>query len=94
MLEQKWTKTDRKGNTRTVDRDAGSWKSSLTVRWAVVKFVPVDEAAERELGVPAIEPWSADAGTGRKAKGVNEMLNELRLKDTKVVETGEEASLV
>lgn len=94
MLEQKWTQTDGKGNARTVDRDAGSWSATLNVRWAVVKFVAVDEAAGRELGTPEIEHWTAGEGADGGVKGVNEILKELRLRGIKVVETGDEASLV
>ena len=87
MLEQKWTKT-KNGRTFQEQRSSTGWESSLSLRWAVVKFV-VDEGAEKERGRPKIERKPEPL-----SKGVNEMLAELRVKDVtnQAPQTGTEKS--
>ena len=83
MLEQKWSRTDKTGKTVMIDRNGTEWQKSLSYKWAVVKLAK-DEEADKEKGTPDIErfpdPEPAGAGAGRKS--VNEMLAEMRLKDS------------
>lgn len=84
MQEQKWTRTDKHGRSRPIDRNADSWKKSLTQRWAVLKFEK-DEDDTRRMGPPFIEATSNRRNTcesgAQDRKSVNEMLNEMRSKD-------------
>jgi len=85
MLEQKWTWINKKGRTYHPARTEEEWARSLSMPWAVVKFA-ADKAADDELGTPPIERLLTDAGAGGEEKGVNEMLKELRLRDSEVDE--------
>lgn len=87
MLEQKWTKT-KGGKTIQEARSSESWQKSLSLKWAVVKFVK-DEVAEAERGVPKIER-KPDEEPQQPRKSVNEMLAELRVND--VTNTADKSS--
>lgn len=84
MQEQKWTRTDKYGRSRPINRNAESWKKSLTQRWAVLKFEK-DEEATQEIQPPQIKNSSNRRNTndngGQDRKSVNEMLMEMRMKD-------------
>lgn len=94
MLDQKWTVVNaRTGYVKHRTRDAQSWQESFKLRWAAVKFEH-DKGADRERGKLDIERMDdedgeeeVEGGSGRgrggarEKKGVNELLNELRLKD-------------
>lgn len=80
MLEQKWSWTNNKGNVFQTNRKGANWERSFNMRWAVVKFVK-DAKADEERGVPKIERLP-DAKEEFPKKGVNEMLADMRLKDT------------
>lgn len=84
MQEQKWTRTDKYGRPRPINRNAEGWKKSLSQRWAVLKFEK-DEEATKELQPPQIKTISnrrgTDNGSGQDRRGVNELLREMRLKD-------------
>lgn len=79
LLEQKWTKTDRRGRVRQAQRSAESWKGSLKHRWAVIQMEKDQEANER-LAPPEIEV-RGQTGDASSGKSVNELLAEMRLKD-------------
>ena len=85
MLEQKWSKTDKRGFTKVQERTGSGWNESLGYRWAVLKLAE-HEAAKRELGSPKIERLldRSPKPNGARAprKSVNEMLAEMRLKDS------------
>lgn len=82
MLEQKWTRADRKGNSVMEERSGENWERSLCLRWAVVKLAK-DEKADQERGVPEIEQLPEKPQSPRQhRKSVNEMLAEMRLKDS------------
>lgn len=84
MQEQKWTRMDRHGRPRPINRNAESWKKSLTQRWAVLKFEK-DEEATKDMQPPQIEvssiPSDVAGNSGQERKSVNEILKEMRLKD-------------
>ncbi len=81
MLEQKWTRTDRRGNIVSVERDQAHWQQSLGYRWAVVKFAK-EEAAQQDRGNPKIEKLPFElARAGEPKKSVKELLAEMRLED-------------
>jgi len=85
MLEQKWTKINKWGQSRQIQRDADSWKKSLSYRWAVLTFKksttqlepPKIEVTTNELGIRKENLWS------ESRKGVNEMLRDMRINDSK-----------
>lgn len=85
MLEQKWTKINKWGQSRQIQRDADSWKKSLSYRWAVLKF----KKSTVQLEPPKIEVTTNDMGIRKEnlwsdsRKGVNEMLRDMRIKDSK-----------
>lgn len=83
MQEQKWTRKDKYGRDKPINRNAESWKKSLNQRWAVLGFEKDDKATE-ELGVPQIEISSRRDTNGdaqKERKSVNDMLREMRMKD-------------
>jgi hypothetical protein len=97
MLEQKWSKQDKRGNTYTPQRRGVDWDKSLGYSWAVVKL-KVDKDACREKGEPQIErlPKRAPRSSRNPStanKSVNEMLAELRMKDAKPETAGREESV-
>jgi hypothetical protein len=97
MLEQKWTLTNpRTGQVRHKQRDPKGWEESLKLRWAVVKFEK-DDHANAERGKPRIERLEDDeggiAGGGSEKKGVNELLRELRMKDSGAAENAQQANV-
>ena len=66
MLIQKWTKLDKFGLPMEVKRDGMAWKSSMSLRWAVIKLAKTAE----QPASPAIErfehrPEPHDEGSGR-----------------------------
>jgi len=85
MLEQKWTKINKWGQSRQIQRDADSWKESLSYRWAVLKF----KKSTVQLEPPKIEVTTDDMGIRKEnlwsdsRKGVNEMLRDMRIKHSK-----------
>lgn len=85
MLEQKWTKVNKWGRSRQIQRDADSWKKSLSYTWAVLKF----KKSTAQLEPPKIEVTTNDVGVRKEnlwsdsRKGVNEMLRDMRIKDSK-----------
>ena len=79
MLEQKWTRTNSRGDTRAVKRDVSSWNESLSFRWAVVKLVK-DAEAHTKRGPPKIERLPDEDSPGTKT--VNELLAEMRVRDS------------
>ncbi|KAK7914432.1 hypothetical protein PG985_012135 [Apiospora marii] len=84
MLQQKWERRDRLGNFMPVQRSPGQWSASLAHQWAVVKFERL--ASDVAPAAPTIEklpppPKPSTHGSEGEVKGVNEMLNDLRLKD-------------
>ncbi|ETI24399.1 hypothetical protein G647_03768 [Cladophialophora carrionii CBS 160.54] len=83
MLEQKWTLTNpRTGQVRHRQRDAKGWEESLKLRWAVIKFEK-DDNTDAVRGKPQIARLEDDEGDDvNEKKGVNEMLRELRMKDS------------
>ncbi|KAK5952447.1 hypothetical protein OHC33_006490 [Knufia fluminis] len=89
MLEQKWTRIGKWGATRQIQRDADSWKKSLSYQWAVLKFKKIEADADAGLEPPKIESVYNEAGFRRdelwsgSRKGVNEMLRDLRIKESK-----------
>ncbi len=88
MLEQKWTRIGKWGQSHQIQRDADSWKKSLGYRWAVLKFAKNEEAT-KALEPPRIEVTMNDMGVRKEdlwsgsRKGVNEMLRDIRVKDSK-----------
>jgi len=86
MMEQKWTKTNQWGQSRQIQRDADSWKKSLSYKWAVLKFKKNESNAELEP--PKIEVTTNDMGIRKEnlwsdsRKGVNEMLRDMRIKES------------
>ncbi|KAK5703904.1 hypothetical protein LTR97_002917 [Elasticomyces elasticus] len=83
MLEQKWSRMDRYGKVVMRERDHASWRESLGLRWAVVKFAKHEEA-DRQKGVSRIERLSdltEGARGGVVKKSVNEMLKDMRLQE-------------
>lgn len=81
MLEQKWTRTNKWGQSRQIARGAASWKKSLGYAWAVLKF-EADGIATAELGTPDITVAEKDERQDdAPRKGANEMLKEMRLTD-------------
>lgn len=78
MFEQVWTKVKNR-NTIQDERSSESWQGSLALKWAVVKFMKYG-VARKERGVPTIEHKPDPPREPQKS--VNEMLAELRVKDT------------
>lgn len=87
MLEQKWTRTNKWGKSRQIQRESQSWQKSLGYRWAVLKFKKIDQA---ELSPPKIEISQPNGRSNEKENmptmSLNEMLRGLRLKDQAKVE--------
>ena len=88
MLEQKWATTNtRTGYVKHRQRDPASWNESLKLRWAVLKFEK-DAKADEEPGKPQIERIEHDKmddlNSGKEKKSVNEMLKEMRMRDSAV----------
>lgn len=79
MLKQKWTFTDRNGNTVLGERSKEEWERSLKYRWAVVKLAR-NEKSEQERGPPKIE--TAPLRPMKEQKSVNEKLAEMRMNDS------------
>lgn len=84
MLQQKWQRRDRLGNFMPVQRSPEQWSASLAHQWAVVKFEKL--APDVAPAAPIIEklpppPKPSSHGSEGEVKGVNELLNDLRLKD-------------
>ncbi|KAK3701489.1 hypothetical protein LTR37_015463 [Vermiconidia calcicola] len=77
MLEQKWSHTDSRGKTKWKDRNPVAWAESMSHRWAVVKLTK-DETAEKERGTLKIERLPDPP-----KKSVNEMLAEMRVKESR-----------
>ncbi|EXJ60743.1 hypothetical protein A1O7_04896 [Cladophialophora yegresii CBS 114405] len=97
MLEQKWTLTNpRTGQVRHRQRDAKGWEESLKLPWAVIKFQK-DDNANATRGKPQIgrlEDVEGDnVGGGKERKGVNEMLRELRMKDSGATDEIQQANV-
>ncbi|KAK4548615.1 hypothetical protein LTR36_009525 [Oleoguttula mirabilis] len=88
ILEQKWTKTDRRGNVIKEQRDERSWQESLRHRWAVLKFAR-DEVAEKDRGRPKAQRLADEVEESGPTKSVNETLAAMRLGNE--VEVGEQA---
>lgn len=84
MLQQKWNMGSSPVKTRWSER----WEESLSMEWAVVKLAD-DEEANAELPKPDIQHLKAPY---RENKGVNEMLQEMRLADRQKGERGEDAA--
>jgi len=83
MLEQKWTLTNRAGQTRQKQRDPSAWKASLSHRWAILKLEK-DTEADKRLERPAIDIKERRLSKSKKPqKSVNELLREMRLGDEK-----------
>ncbi|KAK5462990.1 hypothetical protein LTS15_002702 [Exophiala xenobiotica] len=81
MLEQKFSHTDRRGETRAKERSKAKWEESLNKGWAVIKFEK-DEVADKEIGAPSIPKlWMAPAASRDEGKSVNELLKESRMKE-------------
>lgn len=85
MQEQKWTRTDKFGRARPINRNAESWKKSLTQRWAVLKFEK-DDTFGKDMQPPQIKTSSHQREdnevSGQHGKSVNEMLKEMRMQDS------------
>lgn len=82
MQEQKWTRKDKYGRSKPINRNAESWKKSLSQRWAVLGFER-DEKATEELRPPQIESSRRGMhdGTQEGTRSVNDMLKEMRLSE-------------
>lgn len=82
MQEQKWTRKDKYGRSKPINRNAESWKKSLSQRWAVLGFEKDGKAAE-ELEPPQIKSTQRGTHDGSQEEGrsVNEMLREMRLRE-------------
>lgn len=84
MLEQKWTRTNKWGKSRQIQRDSVAWQKSLGYRWAILKFKAI-EGADLQLSLSKIEVSQPENRTRSKenipSMSVNEMLRGLRLKD-------------
>lgn len=80
MQEQKWTRKDKYGRSKPINRNAESWKKSLSQRWAVLGFER-DEKATEELRPPQIESSRRGMhdGTQEGTRSVNDILKEMRL---------------
>ncbi|KAK8000201.1 hypothetical protein PG990_012801 [Apiospora arundinis] len=81
MLQQKWERRNRYGNVIPLQRDPSRWRASLDYQWAVVKFEKLHP--DVAPATPAIEklPRPSKIGSEMETRGVNEILNDLRLKD-------------
>ncbi|KAI8951798.1 hypothetical protein F4801DRAFT_264358 [Xylaria longipes] len=78
MLQQKWGRKDRFGHVLpSRPRDASAWNSSLAVEWAVIGF----QLLEGEDALPAPQIEKLPEPERPVAKGVNEMLSDMRLDD-------------
>ncbi|KAK3723450.1 hypothetical protein LTR37_001702 [Vermiconidia calcicola] len=84
MLEQKWSRTNGWGKTKWKDRNPAAWAESMSHRWAAVKFKE-DETAQKERGGLKIERLPDPP-----KKSVNEMLAEMRVKETGVPDESKE----
>ncbi len=86
MLKQKFSHTDRWGQTRAKERSKAKWEESLSKRWAVIKFEN-DEIADKEIAAPNVpklellDPARTPEPSGDKGKSVSELLKEFRMKD-------------
>lgn len=81
MLEQKFSTVDRFGRVKQRQRSAASWEASMSFTWAVVKMEP-DEEANANLPPPKIEVRDVKGmGNGTPKRSVNELLEEMRLKE-------------
>lgn len=62
-------------------RDPEKWKESLSIPWAVVKFVSCEQTGEQREGLapPKIERLADELEEPKENKSVNEMLKEMRL---------------
>ena len=94
MLEQKWTRTNKWGRSRQIERDSRGWQKSLNHRWAILKFNKADAAGLKQIP-PKIEiQLNDDHSRGKENEpqmSVNEMLRDLRLQSrAKVPPRGEE----
>lgn len=82
MLEQKWTRTNKWGRSRQIERDSKGWQKSLNHSWAILKFTKADVAGVK-LSPPKIEIQLNDNRSRGKENEpqmfVNEMLRDLRL---------------
>lgn len=76
MLDQKWTKTDRRGNAITETRRPENWRESMRMRWAVIKLAK-DEKTDKERGPPNVQHLPE-----KESRSVNEMLAELRSRNS------------
>ena len=83
MLEQKWSRTDRSGKVSVEERSGDSWQKSLGIQWAVLKLAEGD-VTEKDRGTPNIERLADGKAKSPRTprKSVNEMLAEMRLKDS------------
>lgn len=82
MLEQKWTRTNKYGKTRQIERDSTGWQRSLSYRWAVLKFQKADEAGLKALQPQIQIDQARDRGQEKvPQKSVNQMLRDLRLQE-------------
>ena len=87
MLEQKWTpRRTKRGTVKKRERDEASWRASLAVEWAVIRFEPVDGEAANGLEPPKIaRVKKPEEKATAPRKSVNELLAELRQGDCKDV---------
>jgi hypothetical protein len=86
MMKQKWEVKDRFGNPFQRKRDPAAWEASLRHKWAVIKLTEDVEAQQtREpLDIPKLTdfPPLPEPKKPEATKSVNELLQELRLKDS------------
>lgn len=87
MLEQKWTVTNRWGESHKIERDAASWQKSLSYKWAVLQFAK-SESGDDELSPPNIvvreettRSLRAQQENTQPRRGVNDMLRDMRLEN-------------
>jgi hypothetical protein len=92
MLELKWSREDKHGQTYTSQRRGTDWDKSLGHRWAVAKL-KIDKDACRAKGESQIERLPERRKSSTANKSVNEMLAELRMKDAKPETAGEKGSV-
>jgi hypothetical protein len=91
MLQQKWERRDRFGNVLpSKTRDLSAWNASMAAEWAVVKFEPLEGEDAPPVPqiekVPGPEPEPEPRKSVDEARGVKELLTDLRLGDGKVKE--------
>ncbi|KAI3326915.1 hypothetical protein HD806DRAFT_376871 [Xylariaceae sp. AK1471] len=86
MLQQKWERRDRFGNViPTRNRDPFAWNSSLAMEWAVIKFDLLEgEGAPPPPQIQKLPEPERPVGESGEARGVNEMLSDMRLNDGNV----------